>query len=78
MERTEMRYPDPERNPRRVRAGSYEARVASGDEPWRAEGTKVERRPIHILTSRVQSHLLALELRSRAHTLVAYEEAAES
>jgi hypothetical protein len=77
MERIEMRYPDPERNPRRVRAGSYEVKVTAGDEPWRAESTKVERRPIHILTSRVQSHLLALELRSRAHT-PAYEEAAES
>lgn len=73
-----MHYPDPERNPRRVRAGSYEVKVAAGDQPWRADSTKVERRPIHIFTSKVQSHLLALELRSRAHTLVAYEEAAAS
>lgn len=73
-----MHYPDPERHPRRVRAGRYEVKVTGGKEPWRAGGTKVERRSIHILTSKVQSHLLALELRSRAHTLVTHEEAAES
>ena len=70
-----MRYPDPERTPRRVRAGTYDLRVVDSSIP---EGVRVERRTSYIHTSRVQSHLLAHELRSRVHTHVDDEGAAES
>lgn len=60
-----MRYSDPERNPRKVCAGTFETKVTSGDKPWMQGEERTERRPIHILTTRHDSHLLAQELRKR-------------
>lgn len=73
MERTELTYPDPPRNPRRVRAGEYEVKVAAADGGF--GGARKERRPIHIHTTKVMSHALARELRSRAHNLIEIQEA---
>lgn len=74
-----MRYPEPERYPRMVRAGSYEVTVAAkGEDEAFSSKSRTVIKPIHIRTTKVMSHALAAELRSRAHTLVAAEEAAAS
>lgn len=63
-----MFYPDPPKNPRRVRCGIGEFKV----------GEKTERRRLYIHTTKVLSIGLALELRSRAHNLVPAQEATAS
>lgn len=72
-----MRYPEPDRNPRRVRAGTMVTTVA-GNDPTKPEQNREVRRPLFIHTTKVMSHRLAEELRSRAHAIVTVEEAAGS
>lgn len=77
-QRTEMVYPSQARNPRRVRAGHFEVKVAAGEQAGLTGETRIERHPIYIHATKVMSHTLAQELRSRAHTLVKTEEATAS